>query len=371
MENYKYTQSWFLDSEAIKLVLTYLDTNKKNNILEIGCFEGLSSVFFADNLLNHAESTLTCVDPFLSFEKNDHKELLFNNEENNFDYNIQACKNADKITICKITSDEYFKKNEKTFNFIYVDGCHEPDYIKRDLENSFAVLEYDGIMWMDDYDGGLTKETFDNFLIKYEGNCDVIHRGYQLAIQKKNPIFKKTNNTVTVLKTNEYIFTFYQMLKQNSHTIFYIGNEDYPMYYNFDGFVHYFIPSTKNTKVNNPRQIYNSFLLSNEPIMKNNKVIDFAYGYQYFNYINVPVIDLLHIDIQCFELNVLKSFEANIANIRYLLINYTGSIEGLHNIKHFLQYSGFSQFSCLTVYGAEIIKTLFTPCMFLCKNTRF
>ena len=83
MENYKYTQSWFLDSEAIKLVLTYLDTNKKNNILEIGCFEGLSSVFFADNLLNHAESTLTCVDPFLSFEKNDHKELLFNNEENN------------------------------------------------------------------------------------------------------------------------------------------------------------------------------------------------------------------------------------------------------------------------------------------------
>jgi len=401
MENYKYTQSWFLESEAIKVILTYLDENKINRILEIGCFEGLSSVFFADNLINAPESTLTCVDPFLLFEKNDHKDLLFNNEEKNFDYNIQSCKNSDKITIYKITSDEFFANNLNTFNFIYVDGCHEPEYIKRDLENSFAVLEDGGIMWMDDYDGGQTKETFDNFLIEYDGCYNIIHKGYQLAIQKKNPVFtpffientqmetlpslildhyvselnekryKDVNNEISILKTNEYISGFYQLLKTNSHTIFYIGNQAYPIYSDFNGFLHYFIPFSENIQSNNTRQIYNPFLLSNEPVFKNNKVIPFAHGIEYVNSINLPNIDLLHIDIQSFELNVLKSFENDIYKIKYILINYTGSVDGLHNIKHYLQAFGFSQFSCLTIYGAELLKTLFTPCVFLCKNTRF
>jgi len=100
-------------------------------------------------------------------------------------YVIDSASNS----IYKITSDEFFANNLNTFNFIYVDGCHEPEYIKRDLENSFAVLEDGGIMWMDDYDGGQTKETFDNFLIEYDGCYNIIHKGYQLAIQKKNPVF--------------------------------------------------------------------------------------------------------------------------------------------------------------------------------------
>ena len=57
------------------------DVNAKNNILEIRCYEGLSSVFFSDHLLNHTESTMICVDPFLSIEPNDHKDLLLNNQE--------------------------------------------------------------------------------------------------------------------------------------------------------------------------------------------------------------------------------------------------------------------------------------------------
>jgi predicted O-methyltransferase YrrM len=44
MESYKYTKPWFLDSEAIKLLLTYVDKTRINRILEIGSYEGLSSV---------------------------------------------------------------------------------------------------------------------------------------------------------------------------------------------------------------------------------------------------------------------------------------------------------------------------------------
>jgi len=52
-------------------------------MLEIGCFEGLSSVFFADNFLNNPDSRLTSVDPFLNIDNNDHKNFLQNNEEMN------------------------------------------------------------------------------------------------------------------------------------------------------------------------------------------------------------------------------------------------------------------------------------------------
>jgi predicted O-methyltransferase YrrM len=187
MNNYKYSQNWFLDSEIKNRLLQFLDKSKENNILEIGCFEGLSSVFFADNFLDNSKSTLTCVDPFLNVDNNDHKQFLMNNEEMNFDYNISICKNSDKITIHKITSDIFFENNSKTYNFIYIDGCHEPDFIKRDMENSFNILEKNGIMWMDDYGGGdgiQIKNTMDTFLQKYNGQYELIHKGYQLAIKK-------------------------------------------------------------------------------------------------------------------------------------------------------------------------------------------
>lgn len=187
MAVYKYTQDWFLRSEIKQLILNIIDSNNINHILEIGCFEGLSSVFFADNLLNHTESTLTCVDPFLTIDNNDHKEFLNNNEELTFDYNISICKNKDKISVNKITSDNFFKLNTKTYNFIYIDGCHICDFINRDMENSFKVLEKNGIMWMDDYlwgDGIQIRNTMDNFLEKYNGQYELIHKGYQLAIKK-------------------------------------------------------------------------------------------------------------------------------------------------------------------------------------------
>jgi hypothetical protein len=141
---------------------------------------------FANNIINHPESTLTCVDPFLNIDDNDHEEFLKNsNVEKNFDYNISICNNQEKIEVKKITSDEFFQKNTKFFNFIYIDGCHIGEFIKRDMENSFKFLEINGIMWMDDYlANNETKNTMDLFLEKYKGKYYLIHKGYQLAIKK-------------------------------------------------------------------------------------------------------------------------------------------------------------------------------------------
>jgi predicted O-methyltransferase YrrM len=187
MNKFKYSQTWFLGSEINIKLEYFLDKSKENKILEIGCFEGLSSVFFADNFLDNPNSTLTCVDPFLTINNNDHSKFLQNNEELNFNFNVSVCKNSDKITIHKFTSDIFFLNNNQTYNLIYIDGCHESDFIKRDMENSFNVLEKNGIMWMDDYGGGdgiQIKNNMNQFLEKYNGQYKLIHMGYQLAIQK-------------------------------------------------------------------------------------------------------------------------------------------------------------------------------------------
>lgn len=129
---------------------------------------------------------MTCVDPFLHINNNDHRSFL-DSAELNFDYNISICDNPTKVIVHKCTSDDFFKDNPKKFNFIYIDGCHVADFIIRDMENSFRFLKKNGIMWMDDYMGGndgAIKSTMDSFLERYNGQYEVIHRGYQLGIRK-------------------------------------------------------------------------------------------------------------------------------------------------------------------------------------------
>ena len=196
MDNYKYSRDWFVGSEIRSMLLQFLANSNETRILEVGCFEGLSSVYFADNLLDNSNSSLTCVDPFLNIHDNFNKEYSVNTEMN-FDYNISICKNSDKITIHKITSDTFFENNSQTYNLIYINGYHKPDVIIRDMENSFNVLEKNGILWMNDYDrlnDIQIKNAMDTFLQKYNGQYELIHQGYQLAVKKICDTFARLEN---------------------------------------------------------------------------------------------------------------------------------------------------------------------------------
>jgi predicted O-methyltransferase YrrM len=160
-------------------------------ILEIGSFEGLSSVWIAENMLNDSASSMVCVDPFLTCN-NDHSDVFTNKTEQNFLHNISVCKNGHKIKVMKMISDDFFKVNTDVFDFIHVDGCHEPDVIVRDMESSFKVLKVGGIMWCDDYLGGPDvpddqkpiKKAMDEWLNTRKENYNMIFNGYQIAIKK-------------------------------------------------------------------------------------------------------------------------------------------------------------------------------------------
>lgn len=185
IEDYNYTKGkdWFRNSELRHLLVMHYPRFQLNTMLEIGSFEGLSSCFFADDFLEHKDSTLTCVDPFdLSIEKTP----VTSTTKEIFTSNIQNTSNYSKINTIESFSDEFFKTNVTKYNFIYIDGSHIPEDIVRDMDNAWKCLQQGGIMWMDDYKGNQDITSAINEQIKKWNQSDlcIIHMGYQLALRK-------------------------------------------------------------------------------------------------------------------------------------------------------------------------------------------
>lgn len=191
---YKYTKNWFINSELRHNIHKFVSPIKKYKILEIGCYEGLSSCFFSDTLLDNPNSELHCVDPYLNSGSEDASRLGITTEHvdqttrSTFLYNISNSKSYKKIKFHNVTSEKFFKDNRHTYDIIYIDGCHEPEYIIHDITEGIKVLNSGGIIWMDDYQGNTTGRGkcsiyMDQVLNLFKGKYTVIHRGYQLAVK--------------------------------------------------------------------------------------------------------------------------------------------------------------------------------------------
>lgn len=183
-KNYKFKKTYFIKSDLQKNMHKFVNKNSRNHILEIGTYEGLASIWFAKKYLKHINSTLTIVDPFFS---DDNTTNMLEDTELNFQKNFTKFKSS-KTIYHKLTSDEFFKNNESLYNFIYIDGSHELEDIKKDLINSDKHLAKNGIIWCDDY-GKTTKDCYipiNDFFEENKDKYERIYKGYQIAYKKTN-----------------------------------------------------------------------------------------------------------------------------------------------------------------------------------------
>ena len=172
---YHFTNNWFECSE-LKRVMSQFVKLVKVKILEIGSHEGASAVFFSDHFLDDPESTLVCVDPF---NTSDTTTPVNETTKRVFMENLKLSKNNDKVKNYFGYSNDFFKENNETFTFIYIDGSHLIPDVTMDLLNSVKVILPGGIIWMDDYHP--IKEHIDK--INMDG-FEIIHQGYQIAFRK-------------------------------------------------------------------------------------------------------------------------------------------------------------------------------------------
>ena len=127
---------------------------KKFEYLEIGSFEGNSSMFVAKNF---PESKIYCVDNWVGTEE--YENLEFSNIEKNFDQNMSEFNNYFKY---KKTSDDFFNTNNNKFDVIYIDGYHKGSQVYKDFKNSWKVLNENGVIIFDDYIWNFYRNLKDN-----------------------------------------------------------------------------------------------------------------------------------------------------------------------------------------------------------------
>lgn len=120
--------------------------NKNIDYLEIGCFEGRSTVFIGEyeNI-----NKFVIVDTFGGSDEHKNREYDFKLVYDNFSSNIKKLKKDIDVNIC--TSDMYFEKNTQEFDIIYIDGSHHYENVKKDFVNSYNRLRNNGILICDDF----------------------------------------------------------------------------------------------------------------------------------------------------------------------------------------------------------------------------
>jgi predicted O-methyltransferase YrrM len=188
-----------------------LNIYNKIDILEIGAFEGKSSVWFIDTYLNHPDSSITIIDPYLETDTTTNVE---SGTFNIFKHNIKNTKLLDKVIFHKekskdilvnlnrinpkndyscydiYTSQEKilpYSKLKSSFDIIFIDGSHLKKDIIVDIVLTWDLLKKDGYMILDDYqsEGQDVKSCINFFLSCIDSNeYTILHDRYQLILKK-------------------------------------------------------------------------------------------------------------------------------------------------------------------------------------------
>jgi len=133
-----------------------MDITQPVRMIEVGCFEGRSTMWFADRLINE-ESRLFCIDTWQGGEEIERVGLGFdmNEVQSNFFHNIREHPHSKQIQV-------YPGKSQQTLtfllhdmysqvDFIYLDGSHTQKDTLIDLILSLSLIKIGGIIIVDDY----------------------------------------------------------------------------------------------------------------------------------------------------------------------------------------------------------------------------
>lgn len=134
------------------------DPSAKRVIVEIGVFEGASTCWWSDNLLDHPESRLYSIDPFTGSEEHHASESmrqLLPTIEATARRNIAMSRNASKVDIIKGCSWDVFpvlsKFLDQQIDILYIDGAHDAISICRDSSLYYPLVKNGGAVIWDDY----------------------------------------------------------------------------------------------------------------------------------------------------------------------------------------------------------------------------
>ena len=154
--------------------------------LEIGAFEGLTTCYICDNMLNPG-GRMIVIDPL----PDNHNQLPFGEDnkifEGQYERFVRNTKGYPVELIRKESRLLYSNRsfNDYRFDFIYIDGDHREEAVFRDGQFAFKVCQPGGYILFDDYGWRAeTKRGIDEFLRLYDPHLQLVVKDYQVMIKK-------------------------------------------------------------------------------------------------------------------------------------------------------------------------------------------
>ena len=143
-----FSNKWFLNNFDIFNFFLPKDKSQKFDYLEVGCFEGLSSFY----VLSEYKSVNAFFLDIWDLPNPNSKTLSnnFNTVEKAFDKNLSEF-NFTKIKEDSVVSMRRLLKQNKSFDFIYIDGSHNGEDILSDAIEAFKILKVGGLIFFDDF----------------------------------------------------------------------------------------------------------------------------------------------------------------------------------------------------------------------------
>jgi predicted O-methyltransferase YrrM len=166
---------------------------KKVSVLEIGTYTGMSLIELIKLIPN---SVGVGVDMWSNYNENKLLSVIDNyGVKKSFYYNIKQANLEDRITGIQVDSTTAlieFIRDDRKFDFIYVDGSHLMLDCYTDLVLSWQILEQGGILAIDDYlyksdEGDVLQSPYEgvnHFLKLFEGIYKVLDIGYRVFLEK-------------------------------------------------------------------------------------------------------------------------------------------------------------------------------------------
>lgn len=223
-DDYQYTQDWFHWAPE---VWTQLATTlpERQAFLEIGSFEGRSTVWTIENMMEDG-AFIDCLDTWEGGAEHTNGEM--SGAEQRFDHNMELV--AEKYAganyggmrrvrkykgpSAKSLAVIYSRETDRSihtmgdprfatirhgdehclapqYDFIYIDGSHRAKDVLTDACMAWPMLKKDGIMVFDDYAWGPPRDVLyrpkiaiDAFTTMFAEEAQIVFSGYQLVVRK-------------------------------------------------------------------------------------------------------------------------------------------------------------------------------------------
>lgn len=109
--------------------------------LEVGCFEGRTTLWLLEHVLTAPDATVTVVDPF-----------PMDGQRDRFNRNVMPYLEAGKVRIWPYRSGDILAAlGNDAFDFVYIDGDHSARQVLEDAVLAWRLLKPGGLMVFDDY----------------------------------------------------------------------------------------------------------------------------------------------------------------------------------------------------------------------------